>query len=344
MPILTIQRQARELGRIRIGQVVATSNGKTRPSKLETFRFTSHSQELLVEIAALYGGDVEEWQPQGGGAKAWQILTPIKRIPILVPPQPVSQYFEQWSGGGCQRRCDGVTELLSGEPCMCSPEPDERDCKPTTRLNVMLRDVPGLGVWRLESHGYYAAAELPAVAEFLAQTDGYVPAALVLEERVSKRNGETRRYMVPAIEVEKVTPAQLMAGGGRIGPGAIEAASPVAIAAGPSWAELIAGATTREELLGIRQDAKKAGANGAEVDQLLAARAAELGLAKEEPTSVPVEDADGLWARILMAAPSGWTSDDVEIDFERATGVAVDVATPDDMRRYLESASTPAAT
>jgi hypothetical protein len=341
MPILTIQVQARELGRIRIGQVVATSTGKTRPSKLDSFRFTSHSRELLGEVSALYGGTVDEWQPQGGGAKAWELVTPVKRVPILVPPQPVSQWFELWSGGGCQRRCDGVTEQLSDQACMCSQEPEDRDCKPTTRLNVMLRDVPGLGVWRLESHGYYAAAELPAVAEFLAQANGYVPAALVLEERTSKRNGETRRYMVPAIEVEKVTPAQLMAGGGRVGPASIGAGAPAAIeAAGPSWAELIEGATTREELLGIRADAARAKVTQAEVveiDTLLAARAKALSISSQpdDQPPAPPPDADALWMQILAKAPEGWTTGDVEIEFQRATGVDVADATTADMQTYL---------
>jgi hypothetical protein len=112
-------------------------------------------------VAALYGGTVQPWTPQGGGAEAFEVITESTRIPILVPPQPVTQYFEQWSGGGCVRRCDGQTELLSGGNCLCSVDPEDRECKPTTRLNVVLRDVEGIGVWRLESHGWYAATELP---------------------------------------------------------------------------------------------------------------------------------------------------------------------------------------
>jgi hypothetical protein len=113
MAILTLQRRSRELGRIRLGQV-NRSNGKTRPEKLDRFRFTSASEPLLAKVAALYGGTVQPWTPQGGGAEAFEVITDSTRIPILVPPQPVTQYFEQWSGGGCVRRCDGQTELLSG--------------------------------------------------------------------------------------------------------------------------------------------------------------------------------------------------------------------------------------
>src|SRR3990172_7696614 len=44
---------------------------------------------------------------------------------------------------------------------------DERACKITTLLNVMLPRIPGLGVWRLESHGWNAATVLPGTLEVL---------------------------------------------------------------------------------------------------------------------------------------------------------------------------------
>ena len=57
MPILTLQRQMRELGRIRTGiQVAGANGGRKRPSKLETFRFTSASRDLVEAAAAAYGG------------------------------------------------------------------------------------------------------------------------------------------------------------------------------------------------------------------------------------------------------------------------------------------------
>ena len=104
MPILDLQKRARELGRIRIGQVVPTSNGKTRPEKLDRFRLTSASRPLLEKVAELYGGDVAEWTPQGGGATAWEVVTNSTRLPIMVPPQPVSQWYEFWTAGGCKHR------------------------------------------------------------------------------------------------------------------------------------------------------------------------------------------------------------------------------------------------
>ena len=209
MPIANLARRPRELGRIRIGQRVTGQDGKTRPAKLDRFRVTSASRLLLDQVAGLYGGEVHVWQPPSG-PQQFEVVTAAARIPVLVPPQPVSQWLETWSAGGCVHRCDGVTEVISGLPCDGGPEHIE--AKPTTRLNVILRDVAAVGVFRLESHGWNAAAELPDMAAFLAQAGGYVDGWLALEERVSKAGGQTRRFIVPTIEVD-ITPAELLAGG-----------------------------------------------------------------------------------------------------------------------------------
>jgi hypothetical protein len=338
MPIITLQRRSRELGRIRTGQVVKGNNGRSRPSKLDRFRLTSPSKDLLDKVAALYGGTVEAWTPQNGGPSQWEVVTDATRLPVLVPPQPVSQYFELWSGGGCARRCDGERELLSDQPCLCSPDPEDRECKPTTRLNVVLRDVEGIGVWRLESHGYYAATELPEVAEFLARAAGYVQAWLTLEERIVKRNGETRRFMVPALEVD-ITPAQLMAGGGQVV--ALESAPAVAAlpaAATPvldmdSWLTAVTLAASREDLLHLRQEAARGGLAATDVDPILKRRAEELATAA--PVAEAPADPDEMWQRVLRSAPDGWTSQQLEADFTAVTGVDAGSATVVEMADYL---------
>ena len=66
MPILTLQRQMRELGRIRTGiQVSSGKGGRRRPEKLDTFRLTSSSRELITEAARVYGGDARPWRADG---------------------------------------------------------------------------------------------------------------------------------------------------------------------------------------------------------------------------------------------------------------------------------------
>jgi hypothetical protein len=286
MPILVLQQRLRELGRIRIGQKVATAKGGTRPDKLNRFRLTSPSKELLDRVAAKYGGTVAPWTPEGGAGQ-YEVLTDAKRMPIHVPPQPVSQYFELWSGGGCQRRCDGITELLKDRPCICGPDPEQRQCKPTTRLNVVLSEIEGVGVWRLESHGYYAALELPGVAELLAQTQtkGYVPAFLGLEQRTAKRDGKTLHWMVPTIDVA-ITPAALMAGTAAAGPAVEGGPARAAIEAPrPDYLRLASAANSADEVRAVYKQAVDAGHMNKEVADALTARAAELGAPRKVPSN-----------------------------------------------------------
>lgn len=210
MPIVNLQKQWRELGRIRMGNQV-TSNGKRRPSKLDTWRLTSASKDLLDRAATVYGGQVKPWD--NGGA-FFELVTTTDTLDVIVPPgQSISQWNEMWSGGGCVRRCDGITEVLTDSPCKCPVDPAQRNemagkglaCKPTTRLNVMLPKLPDIGVWRLESHGYYAAVEMSGTAELLmlATENGRVlPARLRLDQRTVKRIGQAnRRFAVPVLEV-----------------------------------------------------------------------------------------------------------------------------------------------
>jgi hypothetical protein len=206
--ILTIQSRMREIGRIRLG----IKDEKKNPKKLTTFRFTSRDKRPIEKAAELYGGKVMECD----GAKSpdlkgqWEVVTDVSEIPFYPSPVPVSQYMELWSGGGCQRRCDGCTESISGEPCLCDPE--SLECKPTTRLSVILPDLPDIGVWRLESHGWNAAAELVNTYDWLRmylRSGKQVEALLAVEERTGKKDGKTTRFMVPVIRIPD-TPRQLV--------------------------------------------------------------------------------------------------------------------------------------
>ncbi|MFE2751503.1 hypothetical protein ACFXGA_05815 [Actinosynnema sp. NPDC059335] len=342
MPILDLQKRSRELGRIRIGQVVPTAKGGTRPAKLDRFRLTSASRELLEKVAALYGGEVKPWSPQGGGADAFEVVTTATRLPILVPPQPITQWYELWSGGGCARRCDGQREVLTEKPCLCDPDPTRRQCKPTTRLNVVLKDVEGLGVWRLESHGYYAAVELPESAEFLARAGAYVSGWLSLEARTAKRNGKTMQWMTPVLEVD-ITPAALL--GGTTAPAAIGAAQPTvaALPAAPAVPQdddnLIVALAAAKSLADVQELWNRAGAAGMTLTPTLKQAFADRGQhfrQLEEQAALDQLDEDQLWQQILATAPESWDTQAVELHFSETTGVDAGAATADDMRRYLQ--------
>lgn len=221
MPILDLQRKLHECGRIRIGQQVAASNGKSRPAKLNTFRLTSPDRTRLDDAAQMWGGTVREWQAPAG--QQWEVITETDTLNVVVPPSDVafSQAYEMWSAGGAQRRCDGVTESIGDRPCVC--DPDRRDCQIHTRLSVMLADLSGLGVWRVDTQGWYAAVELAGAVEVIKAAAGHgvlLPARLRLEQRQVKRpdadgKPQTRNFAVPVLDVH-ITPAQLLGGAGAV--------------------------------------------------------------------------------------------------------------------------------
>lgn len=225
MPIVDLQRRLVELGRIRTGDQVefrdAAGRTRRRPRRLETFRLTSPRRDLVEEAARLYGGVARAWGEQ------WEVTVTAPTVPIMLPPgEVVSQWMEMWSGGGIVRRCDGVREVIGDGPCLCPADPAERRelaargeaCKPTTRINVILPDLPGLGVWRLDSTGWYAAVELAGAAEYLSMATSVghrIPAHLRIVTRTVKRPGPsgpvTRTFTVPTIDIA-VRPADLLAG------------------------------------------------------------------------------------------------------------------------------------
>ncbi|MFJ1995265.1 recombination directionality factor [Streptomyces asiaticus] len=370
MPILDLQRRMRQLGEIRIGRVVDTGRvsektGKPilRPEKLRAFRFTSPSREILTQVAALYGGEVQPWTPANGGPSEFEVFSTANRLPVLIPPRDaVSQWYELYQGSKCVRRCDGQTEQKSDRPCICDPE--NRDCAITTRVNVMLRDVPALGQWLLVSKGYYAAVELPPAAELLAQAGGYVAGWLGMEEKLVQREQGPARFMVPTLDVE-ITPAALMAGNITGAPAAVaKGPERVAITGGrPDYAALAEVAKTAEDVKKLWTQANQAGHLDDALAATLTAKAKALGAkvktADQQPEQAPpagrapdpVPDEDGavdaevvedddteaIWFQIIAAAGRhGMTTEQVEAEFAKENGgLHPGTANADRLRAFL---------
>lgn len=209
VPIGDINQRIPEHGRIRFGVKV-----NNKPKSIDRFRFTSADKEAIEQLASLYGGTVEAWSDAKQQGQ-WQVVTEAKKIKVVLPPDPLQDtpIYELWAGGGVLRRCDGEVALvprktadgaeMAETPCICDAE-QQMACKPKTRLNVILPDIPFGGTWRLETGGWNAAQELPGMVAAVQQMQerGFVVAALTLVNATSTFAGQTRKFVVPRLYVD----------------------------------------------------------------------------------------------------------------------------------------------
>ncbi|HZD68377.1 MAG TPA: hypothetical protein VFA45_05510 [Actinomycetes bacterium] len=225
MPIKNLEGRLTEIGRLRLGQRLPVMDQRTgeqrvdrngnpvwRPERGNTWRLTSDDPDLLKLVAAEYGGDVQPWDNAPDDDERYELFTQRSDLRVIIPAgHALSQWMEHWRRNLCVRRCDGQQMyrgvLPTDQPCECATEtqdPESYPCKPTTRLSVMLLDVPAAGVWRCELHGWYGAAELLGVAQLLtvAGLDGrIVPATLLIQQRsLPARPGRpSRRIVLPVL-------------------------------------------------------------------------------------------------------------------------------------------------
>ncbi|MFD0078188.1 hypothetical protein ACFVIY_37805 [Streptomyces sp. NPDC127166] len=306
--ILTMQRQAAQLGRIRTGYSRPSSKpgGRRVPVRSETFVLSSHSREYIERAAELYGGEPEAWTPQNSKIEQHRVITETSELRSILPPgDPLSQANELWTGGGCARRCDGVTEQLTRKPCLCLAEhgegwheqPAGTVCKPTSRIAVMLADMPDLGVWRLESHSWYAAdAMAGGIDMVLAATDGKspMPLRMWIEQRSVVRRGKTKNFpvvmVVPSIPSLRqalsgpLSMAAALDGGAVVDRPAIEAARPDYVAEALQC-------KSADAVLGVFQRARNAGHGTPELRDRLKGIAGDIAKGVDTSTGV-VGDGD----------------------------------------------------
>jgi hypothetical protein len=203
MPIKTLRSRLPEIGRLRLGHRQAVIDSKTgkqrikngqpvfRPVRGEAWRVTTKDEELLQYVAGMYGGEVKPWEGAPGTDPQWELFTESAVLQVIIPPGKLrfSQWYECWQRNLCLRRCDGETEQNSDGPCRCKQEaehPRDYACKPTTRLSVVLDEIPSVDVWRVELHGIHGAEELAGTAELLEAAGAagkVIPATLALEQQ-----------------------------------------------------------------------------------------------------------------------------------------------------------------
>jgi hypothetical protein len=230
-PLAEIDHRIPEAGRIRLG--VKTGKGM---KSLDTFRFTSPDEGVVRRLAELYGGVAQPWRdPKASPSDQWEVITEAKEVEVYLPANALSVWYELWSGGGVQRRCDGemcqIPQTSPGgwemveTPCVCVQR-NMMECRPYTRMNVILPSIPFRGVWRLETKGWNAAKELPGmvnIIEAMTNAGQLVQAKLHIERRVQQTPAGKRNFVVPGITIAH-TAQDMLAG----------AADVRGISAGPS--------------------------------------------------------------------------------------------------------------
>lgn len=241
-PLTELDRRVPEAGRIRMGVKVPLKNPKgkqkDRPSALSTWRFTSQHRELIEAIAEHYGGTARPWHDDTASpSDQFEVITEANSIRVLVVNDGITIWYELWSAGGCQRRCDGIEvetkQVVSPEdyemvksPCICH-ENGEAECDPHTRLSVVLPEFSFAGTWRFESKGWNAAQELPGMYDMINELHArgsMVDAMLSIasEERMTP-NGK-RNFKVPKLSMRN-TPLEIAAGAAGLAVGAGEPVS-----------------------------------------------------------------------------------------------------------------------
>lgn len=222
-----IQGSMREVGRIRSGDSEAVE-GKTwrRPRRSDTLILTSVQQRLIVAAAAMWGGEPEQWTPQGSNVPVWRVVTDTPEIPAVLPQgYPLSTMFEMWQGGKCLRRCDGLSEEKSAPspvPCVCranfGPQWYERDqtnppsiCKITGRLNVYLEGLGDFGYWRIDVHSFYAVTEMSGFIDWVKARLGPDPSVRIRIAIEQRARGKTM-FPVVAVRLADDTAIQILSG------------------------------------------------------------------------------------------------------------------------------------
>lgn len=324
--IRTAQKQARELGRLRTGYSIPSDDPKKRPRpvKSKTWVLSSHSEHYVTAAAEAWGGNVERWQPQGNGAPQFRVITEAEQLEAILPPgDPLSQANEMWNKGGCARRCDGETEQISRHPCLCLAEhgPEwhqlrqdirtkDKVCAATSRLNVILPDMPDVGVWRVETHSWYAANELAGTVDMVLSGTGgkgLVPVTLRIEPRTRVAGGQTKHFPVVVVEIRGVTTRQALTGPLPTAVALDPSGSSQAVAAieGPNGRDWIAEATgvlTSDDVRDLWMEAQTAGAVHPKGTDPLSKELMAIAAAKDEENSRvkqgkadPVPDDEGVY-------------------------------------------------
>ena len=205
---------------------------------------------------------------------------------------------------------------MQGAPCVCfakfgdnwHEQPKGDVCDSKSRLKVLLPDMPGLGVWRMETGSYYATDEIAGMVDVIRSSVGdqqLVPVRLRIEPRMRVAEGQTKQFIVPVLELRGVTAGELLSGNiTRAAIGGAPAPAAAIEAGRPDYLAEAQAATTAEQVMEVFNRANEA----RHVTPELYAALGEIGrrLKGDAEPAAAIDPAgpglDELWQRIVTVA------------------------------------------
>lgn len=167
-------RQLPRLGKVRLGIQVEGKSGKSYPKAVDHF-------VVPPEVAKVFGEDPKELR----------IMFPVENEEDFAP-----QWYRCYSGarglickgdGVMADRCfDKQTGALAtgkspetvrkevGCPGPKCPEILKKQCRPVMNLMFLLPEVPGLGVWQLDTSSFYSIRNVNSAVEMLKGLHGHI--------------------------------------------------------------------------------------------------------------------------------------------------------------------------
>lgn len=192
------------IGRVRTGMQVGGA-----PRSLDAFRFTVTAREAAERVAAIYGGEVSEWETKSG--ETFQVFSDAEEIEIVIPsPRSIKTEMVLWGRNGKKLRvCDGVKQE-NGSACVCPSSLADRKkaakegdgCEPSLFVAFTLAADPEVGTFKFTSGSWQAINDFSTAEEAVKEIDGPARAVLGIE-RVSwtTKDGEKREFRKPTIKV-----------------------------------------------------------------------------------------------------------------------------------------------
>jgi len=201
MPIkgLSDNRRLPRLGKIHLG-VKQMKDGKEYPVPVDYFVFPQEWAELVKNNYGSYKPNI---------------------LPIIIPAEDeeywANQYYRKYvQSKGLQCKGDGTTANCVGRDGVGMKEVEcggkecgdyrKGKCKPMMLLQFMLPDLPGLGVWQIDTGSVNAILNINSMASLLRTLYGHVsmiPMKLVLEpQSVKTPEGKQRTLQIMNLRVD----------------------------------------------------------------------------------------------------------------------------------------------